>query len=239
MDPATNLIYQTEDRSDGGFYRFRPSDPAPGGRPDLGSGTLEIAVVQDLEAVIAGGSSLVSWATVPNPDPDPPPCEDPIDCLETRYQELEGGVTATPFYRGEGAWYANGFVYFATTGRSFFFPRQQRVWAYEVATASLSLVYDRDTFGPGDILTKPDNLTVSPGGDVLVAEDGGNMQIVAITPAGNLVPIVQVVGHNGSEIAGPVFDPSGTRLYFSSQRGPDTDPNNRGITYEVTGPFFA
>ena len=32
----------------------------------------------------------------------------------------------------------------------------------------------------------------------------------------------------GSEITGPAFDPSGRRLYFSSQRNP-------GATYEVTG----
>jgi uncharacterized protein len=40
------------------------------------------------------------------------------------------------------------------------------------------------------------------------------------------------VGHEGSEITGPAFDPSGTRLYFSSQRSPTS-----GTTYEVTGPF--
>ena len=46
--------------------------------------------------------------------------------------------------------------------------------------------------------------------------------------------LVQVVGQEGSEIIGPAFDPSGTRLYFSSQRGGDG-----GLTYEITGPFHA
>jgi protocatechuate 3,4-dioxygenase beta subunit len=36
-----------------------------------------------------------------------------------------------------------------------------------------------------------------------------------------------------SELTGPAFDPSGQRLYFNSQRGPD----GRGLTYEVRGPF--
>ena len=31
-------------------------------------------------------------------------------------------------------------------------------------------------------------------------------------------------------MTGPAFDPSGTRLYFSSQRNP-------GRTYEITGPW--
>ena len=42
------------------------------------------------------------------------------------------------------------------------------------------------------------------------------------------------MGHKNSEITGPAFDPSGTRLYFSSQRGKN---GSAGITYEVTGPF--
>ncbi|MGH7785833.1 MAG: translocation protein TolB, partial [Candidatus Binatia bacterium] len=49
-------------------------------------------------------------------------------------------------------------------------------------------------------------------------------------------PLAQVVGHIGSEIAGPAFDPSGRRLYFSSQRAP-YGMMSGGITYEVTGPF--
>ncbi len=58
------------------------------------------------------------------------------------------------------------------------------------------------------------------------------MQVVAILPSGELKPLLQVVGADSSEITGPAFDPSGTRLYFSSQRG-----GTSGITYEVTGPF--
>jgi secreted PhoX family phosphatase len=84
------------------------------------------------------------------------------------------------------------------------------------------------------ILTGVDNVTVSASGDVLVAEDGGDMQIVAILPSGEIKPLVQLVDYPDSEITGPAFDPSGTRLYFSSQRGP-----KGGTTFEVTGPFHA
>jgi hypothetical protein len=58
------------------------------------------------------------------------------------------------------------------------------------------------------------------------------MQVVAVLPDGRVKPLVQVVGHDESEICGPAFDPSGTRLYFSSQRGP-----GGGWTFEVQGPF--
>ena len=73
-------------------------------------------------------------------------------------------------------------------------------------------------------------------GDVLVAEDGGDNQICSIAPDREPVPIVHLIGHDGSEITGPAFDPSGTRLYFSSQRG-ETGQSEDGVTYEVTGPF--
>jgi len=59
------------------------------------------------------------------------------------------------------------------------------------------------------------------------------MQLVLITPERAVSPLLRIEGQDGSEIAGPAFDPSGTRLYFSSQRG----SGDGGITYEVTGPF--
>jgi secreted PhoX family phosphatase len=86
------------------------------------------------------------------------------------------------------------------------------------------------------VLSGVDNVTVSGPGTVYVAEDGGDMQLVAIT-ADRVFPVLQVVGHEQSEITGPAFDPSGTRLYFSSQRGASGSVYS-GVTYEVSGPFF-
>ena len=64
------------------------------------------------------------------------------------------------------------------------------------------------------------------------------MEIVAISQNTNRVfPLVRIIGHEGSEITGPAFDPSGTRLYFSSQRGRKKQIGQKGITYEVSGPF--
>ena len=106
-----------------------------------------------------------------------------------------------------------------------------RVVALEL-TATLVVgvivVYDVATTSE-PVLSGVDNVTVTPGGDVFVAEDGGDMQICFLSNYG-VNAFVQVTGVSGSEITGPAFDPSGTRLYFSSQRNP-------GTTYEVTGPF--
>ena len=58
------------------------------------------------------------------------------------------------------------------------------------------------------------------------------MQIVLVRETGETYPVVELPGVAGSEITGPAFDPSGRRLYFSSQRNP-------GVTYEVTGLWAA
>jgi hypothetical protein len=68
------------------------------------------------------------------------------------------------------------------------------------------------------------------------------MQICVISRNRVVEPLLQVVGHEGSEITGPAFSPDGTRLYFSSQRGANSTPigpvsGGFGITFEVTGPF--
>ena len=64
-----------------------------------------------------------------------------------------------------------------------------------------------------------------------------DMQVVALLPNGTTKVLVQVDGHKGSEVTGVAFDPSGTRLFFSSQRG--VGGNGGGITFEVSGPFHS
>jgi secreted PhoX family phosphatase len=135
---------------------------------------------------------------------------------------------SSAFAGGEGCWHADGQVYFSTKG-------DDKVWVYHIASEQLSILYDARAI-EAPVLTGVDNVTTTARGDVLVAEDEGDMQIVAITPARQIVPVLQVVGHPGSEVAGPAFGPSGTRLYFSSQRGARGTEND-GMTFEVTGPF--
>jgi hypothetical protein len=44
----------------------------------------------------------------------------------------------------------------------------------------------------------------------------------------------RVVGVTGQRVPGTAFNPDGTRLYFSSQRGTD---GKTGMTFEVSVPF--
>jgi secreted PhoX family phosphatase len=181
---------------------------------DLGAGELQVA-----EVMGGGPEGAVEWRMVPDPGGA---------TEETRYQV----PSSTPFDGGEGIWNHQGRIYFTTKG-------DNRVWVYDTATSMLTILYDAATSST-PILTGVDNLTVTPAGDVLVAEDGGDMEIVALTAAGSVVSLVQVTGQDLSEVTGPNFGPSLQRLYFSSQRGPDGRDilGRSGITYEVSGPFF-
>jgi len=176
------------------------------GHPDLRAGTLEVASV--------AMDGRVTWLALPDPQL--------MGETPTRRQLAE----ATTFDGGEGIWWHENVVYFSSKG-------DNHIRAYDVATETMTTVYDAST-ATDPILTGVDNMTVSCCGDLIVAEDGGDMQIVAILPDGTLRALMQIEGQDESEITGPAFDPSGTRLYFSSQRG---GPRSTGITYVVEGPF--
>ncbi len=210
VDPDRNHLFLTEDVEDGRFYRFVPDALTDAGHPDLSAGRLEVAVVAD--------DGAVTWVEVPDPQY--------TGQTPTREQVPE----STAFTGGEGIWYHQGVVYFSTKG-------DNRIWAYDAEASHLTVLYDRET-AEDPILSGVDNITVSASGDVIVVEDGGDLQVIAILPDGTLKPLAQVVGHDASELTGPCFDPSGTRLYVSSQRGPEGG-GGAGVTYEITGPFHA
>ena len=212
VDPVANHLYLTEDEKDGRLYRFTPST-LTNGRPDLSAGKLEVL------QVASGEQGAVTWLPLPDPSGVSAPTRDQV-------------ADSASFDGGEGIWWHQGVVYFTTKG-------DNRVWAYDTTDEALLILYDDDV-APDPILTGVDNVTVTPAGDILVAEDGGDMQIVALVDGGQkLVPLVQVEGQADSEITGPALDPYRRRLYFSSQRGRDGGIlGNDGITYEISGPFF-
>ncbi len=178
----------------------------PARYPDLSSGALEAAVVAP--------DGQVTWVPVPDPAATSAP---------TRAQVPQ----ATAFSRGEGCWHDRGFVYLATTADS-------RVWVHDLAAQTIGVLYDAaDHADPP--LTGVDALLVSSASDLYAAEDGGNMEVVVITRERVVAPVLRYPGNESSELTGLAFDPSGQRLYLSSQRGPA--PTGPGVTFEITGPF--
>jgi secreted PhoX family phosphatase len=136
----------------------------------------------------------------------------------------------TVFRGGEGCWYDAGTVYFTTKGDG-------RVWALNTAGQTIRVIYRPETSAT-PVLRGVDNVTVSPRGDVVVAEDGDDQQLVLVTVEGEVTPFLQLFGQPDSELTGPAFSPDGSRLYVSSQRGVSgRREGSGGLTYEVTGPF--
>jgi secreted PhoX family phosphatase len=168
---------------------------------DLSAGRLDVLVE-------TGGA--LAWVEVPDPTGATTPTRNQVPGTKR-------------FDGGEGIVVRDGVVYLGTKG-------DNRVWAFDIASEALSVVYDAATSADPD-LTGVDNIALLPGAGadgLLVAEDGGNLELVAVGLDGSTTPVVRLDGVPGTELTGPAFDPSGTRLYFSSQRSP-------GVTYEVSG----
>ena len=207
VDPEGQALYLTEDQPDGRLYRFRPA-----AYPDLSEGVLEVAEIEGDAAVVRGEPRPLRWHPVPDPAFSGP--------RETRHQVAR----STAFRGGEGCWYHAGEVWISTK-------HDNRVWRLDLAAGTIEVVYDLAA-SPEAPLSGVDNVFVAPDGQVYVAEDGGNMELVALARDGRAEPFARIEGSTGSEVTGPALAPDGRRMYFSDQRNP-------GRTFEVTGPFLA
>lgn len=75
----------------------------------------------------------------------------------------------------------------------------------------------------------PDNIVITPWGDLWFAEDGdGEQRVMGITPAGRVYKFASN-RLNDKEFAGPTFSPDG-RTFFVNIQTP-------GLTFAVWGPF--
>jgi uncharacterized protein len=209
VDARERRVYLTEDLIDGGLYRFTPSR-----WPDLSAGRLEIAR--------AGGGGAVEWVEVP----------DPSAARERTRRQVPGSMR---FERGEGIWLDGRTLYVSTTA-------DHRVHAYDTRSGRIRVVYDGLASASAPLL-RVDQLTGSRAGEVFVCEDIATeeIDIGVIERNGSVSRFLSVTGpqHRGSELTGVTFDPTGRRMYFSSQRAfpkSDTLPGP-GAIYEITGPF--
>jgi secreted PhoX family phosphatase len=208
VDPNGRTIYLTEDLVDGRLYRFTPTRWR-----DLSEGLLEVATVAT--------DGAVSWSQLPDPAARRMPAR----------QQVRG---STAFKRAEGIWHDDGVIYIATTA-------DHRVHAYNIDEGRLEVIYDGLASRAAPLL-RVDQLTANRAGEVFVCEDIATeeIDIGVIDRQGRVSRFLSATGpiHDGSELTGVTFDPSGTRMYFSSQRafGKGGSPGT-GAIYEVSGPF--
>ncbi|MBB6431503.1 alkaline phosphatase PhoX [Algisphaera agarilytica] len=256
VDPATGIVYQTEDRQDGCIYRFIPNTP---GKLQDG-GRLQALMVRDqpsldtrnwLEAIseeeAKGYTSSASFTAmdaaagssvrIPLLEPmevtwiDVEDVTSPGDDL--RHQVFANG--GARFARGEGMWWGRQSVFFAcTTGGV---NRKGQVWRYvpsrvegqpeeERFPGKLELFLEPNDH---ELVENCDNVTVAPWGDLVLSEDAKTKNdLVGVTPHGEVYKLARnLLSH--SEFAGSCFSPDGTTLFTNVQAD--------GITLAITGPW--
>ncbi len=241
VDEKSGIVYQTEDRNDGLFYRFIPEEPgqlAKGGR-------LQALKIRGMAAadtrnwktrwqkiaswtydpIAVSQKMAVSWVDVEN-------VESPDDDL--RLQGVEE-KDAAMFARGEGIWYSGNALYFACTNGGI--EQKGQIWRYipspyegtnreDMTPGTLELFIEPND---SNLLENADNLTVAPWGDLIICEDGPQDQyIVGVTPEGHTYQFARNAS-NTSEFAGATFSPDGTTLFVNIQ--------NPGVTIAITGPW--
>jgi uncharacterized protein len=246
VDPTTLAIYETEDAGtpNGLYYRWTPPAGFSGGQGALRAlaqsaggdtaGRLEAMAcyrgsrhVPDLSIATQPGTRYrVRWVEVPDRD---------AATLSVRKQFSDDQVTRSR--KLEGAWWADGGAYFVAS-----FARNSdgsvnehdgQVWFYDPATETVTLKtifgVNTDPDVDAENYDGPDNMTVSPYGGIILAEDGEGIQhLVGVTDQGASYPIARN-DMNDSEFAGPAFSADGTWLFANIQ--------SPGHVLAITGPW--
>lgn len=232
VDPGTGVVYETEDQTRGGFYRFLPIAPGSADRAaDLArGGRLQMLAIDghrryDCSRGQTVGAPLpVRWIDIP--DPDPTDAEMRQDAVFIQGWE-RGGAR---FSRVEGCGFGDGSVYFTSTDGGD--ARLGQLWEYRPADddgGTLTLTFESPDRA---VLQYPDNVCVSPRGGVVLCEDGmAPNHIRGLTPEGRIFDFVRnIKGAGQAEFAGATFSPDGQTLFVNLQHEP-------GVTFAIWGPW--
>jgi hypothetical protein len=238
VDPATGIIYQTEDAEVSGLYRFTPRVPGAlvaGGKLEMlavaGRPRYDTRRGQTVDELLP-----IAWVPV-----------DDVNRAHDRVAAADGsGVFmqgwrqgGAGFARLEGASFGGGRLHItATTGGE---AGHGQLWEVDPHANTLRLVFESP--GP-DVICMPDNMAMSPRGGLVICEDGApNPSVFGITADGFLFRFLQnntvLAGERNnirgdfrsSELTGPTFSPDGRWLFLNMQRP--------GFTVAITGPWQA
>jgi uncharacterized protein len=225
VDPATGHVYLTEDdfrprdRVRGSspnlshLYRFRPDRMGAPGALGRG-GALEALAVESLRTPARrtadfwsrGRTFRVVWRRV-----------DPADASASarargcvRFNRLEGAC-----FRGGAFWFDDTVGGEAKLGQIFrYLPAENRLELFLEGRSS-------------SVMDAPDNVVVTPWGDLWFCEDGGGVnRVVGVRPNGTTYLFARAAR---SELTGPTFAPDGRTFFVNAQ--------NLGLTFAVWGPF--
>lgn len=219
VDPRTGIVYLTEDREDGLFYRFLPERPgqlARGGRlqalglrdrPEGGDtsnkGRRDIGV---------GAWKAARWIDLTGTDA-------PDDDLRLRGHK----AGAARFARGEGIHWGDGECYFTCTSGGAkalgqvmrYRPSPREGQPGETDAPGMVQLFVEST--DPQMFNYGDNLTVGPNGHLIVCEDQysdvSDNYLRGVTPDGSLYPVARC--RVQTELAGACFSPDGSTLFVN------------------------
>ena len=230
VDPETSIVFQTEDQTDGLLYRFIPHEF---GKLSIG-GRLQCLAVRDRpkfdtrnwrqQNVSKGYRLPVLWIDLEETD---------SERSSLRKRGLEKG--AALFASGEGMLFDRKAVTFACTNGG---PSGKgQIWRYTLSPSE-GKIEEEEVPGvlelivePNDekILKHPDQIHMTPWGDMFVCEDGEGVQsIVGVTPQGKFYKFAQN-SVNDSEFTGVCFSPDGRTMFVNIQES--------GLTLVISGPW--
>jgi hypothetical protein len=229
VDPATGIVYQTEDRADSVLYRFLPNTPgrlAEGGR-------LQAMVIEgladtrnwDSPAMPVGARFPVSWV-------DLDAVESPRDDLRQRAAAKGAALVA----RGEGLHMgvsrgAPEVFACATNGGAKKLGQILKLTpGIAGAPDMIELFFESEST---DQFNYGDNLAVAPSGHLIVCEDQytevQDNHIRGIAPDGSAYNLARLIAQ--TELAGGCFSPDGKWLFVNVY--------SPAVTLAITGPWAA
>jgi len=230
--PEKGIVYETEDRGDGLFYRFLPDEPgnlraggrlqalAVRGRPSVDTRNWD----EHQPRMQQGGQAQVVWIDLEDIDP----LEDDL-----RYRGFDAG--AARFARGEGVWYGRDSVFFACTNGGV--ARRGQIWRYHPSPMEGELG-ERDRPArlelfieavESSLIENADNVTVSSWGGLFVCEDGGGEDfLIGVTAEAREYHFARNRKSDG-ELCGVCFSPDDSTMFLNMQI--------EGLTLAITGPW--
>ncbi|GIH22797.1 hypothetical protein Aph01nite_11070 [Acrocarpospora phusangensis] len=262
VEPKRRRVYLSEDASapNGLFYRWTSS----AGRLEQGiadqlgdtEGTLEAmqirlgdgTIVPDVAYITSaqlGQPFDVTWIAVPDREATSKPVRTQFaDGTVTRGKKFEG-----VWSNGDGCYIVNSFAFAPGDLPADAAKHDGMVWFYDYKDETITLVtyFPHNPFAEGEgaspafadmTFDSPDNVTVTPWGTLVLAEDGVRAShVLSSIPGGPTYAIARnqlAIGtSNGSptysEFTGPTFSPDGKVLFVNIQ--------TPGITLAVTGPW--
>jgi secreted PhoX family phosphatase len=220
IDAGSGIAYQTEDQHDGCFYRFIPSvkgNLAAGGKLQALKFTDSAIRHTTDHALEPGRAYACEWVGIDEPDPE-----------EDTVRDEAQAKGAAIFVRCEGmVAHADGIYFVASAGGA---EGEGQIFRYRPDAGgpggTLELIF---TAGADTLLSKPDNLTVAPWGDLVLCEDSRHDEncLAGLTPQGK---VYLIAANAQSEWCGACFSPDGRTLFANIFKKP-------GMTLAIRGPW--